>query len=82
MRVCVCVHAPACTLSHSVMSCLFATPWTVAKQAPLSMGFPKQEYWSGWPFPPQGDLPNPGIKPASPPLQAYSLLLGHQGIPV
>ena len=46
----------------------FATPWTVACQAPLSMGFPRQEYWSGWPFPSPGDLPDPGIEPASPAL--------------
>ena len=44
---------------------LFATPWTVARQAPLSMGFSRQEYWSGVPCPPPGDLPDPGIKPAS-----------------
>ena len=44
---------------------LFATPWTVARQAPLSMGFSRQEYWSGLPFPPPGDLPDPGIEPAS-----------------
>ena len=47
------------------MSNSFATPWTVACQAPLSMGFPRQEYWSGLPFPSLGDLPDPGIKPAS-----------------
>ena len=41
------------------------TPWTVACQAPLSMRFPRQEYWSGLPYPTWGDLPNPGIKPAS-----------------
>ena len=41
---------------------LFATPWTVTRQAPLSMGFPRQEYWSGLPFPPPSDLPDPGIK--------------------
>ena len=41
---------------------LFATPWTVAYQAPTSMGFSRQEYWSGVPFPSPGDLPNPGIK--------------------
>ena len=41
------------------------TPWTVAHQAPLSMGFSRQEYWSGLPCPPPGDLPNPGIEPAS-----------------
>ena len=49
---------------------LFATPWTVARQAPLSMGFSRQEYWSGLPFPSPGDLPNPGIEPRSPALQA------------
>ena len=45
---------------------LFATPWTVARLAPLSMGFSKQEYCSGLPFPPPGDLPDPGIEPVSP----------------
>ena len=45
---------------------LFAVPWTVAHQAPLLMGFPRQKYWSGLPFPPPGDLPNPGIEPVSP----------------
>ena len=47
---------------------LFATPWTVAYQAPLSMGFSRQERWSGLPFPSPGDLPDPGIKPRSPAL--------------
>ena len=50
------------------------TPWTVALQAPLSMGFSRQKYWSGLPFPSPGDLPNPGIKPETPALQADSLL--------
>ena len=50
-----------------------ATPWTIAHQAPLSMGFSRQEYWSGLPFPSPGDLPNPGIEPKSPALQADSL---------
>ena len=50
-----------------------ATPWTVAPQAPLSMGFPRQEYWSGLSFPSLGDLPNRGIEPGSPALQADSL---------
>ena len=63
--VCVCVHARAQSLSCAQ---LFATPWTVAHQAPLSMGFSRQEYWSGLPFLPPGDLPHPGIKPASPAL--------------
>ena len=55
---------PVCVLSHCHVR-LFATLWTVAGQAPLSMGFPRQEYWTGLPFPPLGDLPNPGIEPAS-----------------
>ena len=48
------------------MSDSFATPWTVARQASLSMGFPWQEYWSGLPFPSPGNLSDPGIKPTSP----------------
>ena len=51
---------------QSFQSCLFVTPWTVACQAPLSMGFPRQEYWNGLPFLPPGDLLDPGIKPTSP----------------
>ena len=47
------------------MSDSFVTPWTVACQAPLSMGFPRQEYWSGLPCPSPGDLSNPGIEPTS-----------------
>ena len=46
----------------------FATPWTVARQAPLSMGFSRQEYWNGLLFPPAGDFPNPGLNPTSPAL--------------
>ena len=49
------------------------TPWTVACQAPLSMGFPRQDNWSGLPFPSLGDLPDPGIEPGSPALQADAL---------
>ena len=52
---------------------LLATPWSVARQAPLSMGSSGQEHWSGLPFPSPGDLPNPGIEPWSPALQADSL---------
>ena len=52
---------------------LFATPWGVAYQAPPSMGFSRQEYWSGLPFPSPGGLPNPGIEPGSPALQADAL---------
>ena len=60
----------AVSLSHVQ---LLVTTWTVACQAPLSMAFSRQEYWSGLPCPPPGDLPKPGIKPRSPSLQADSL---------
>ena len=59
-------HYCCCLLLSCVR--LFATPWAVAHQDPLSMGFSKQEYWSGLPFPPPGDLPNPEIKLTSPAL--------------
>ena len=52
----------ACMLSHSLVSDSFVTPWTAVHQAPLSMRFPRQEHWSGLPFPPPGDLPDPGIE--------------------
>ena len=55
---------------------LFATPWTVAHQAPLSVRFSRQEYWNGLLFPSPRDLPNPGLEPTSLALQASSLLLG------
>ena len=59
-----------------LLSCvqLLAAPWTVAYKAPLSMGFSKQEFWSGFPFPSPRDLPDPGIEPGSPALQTESLL--------
>ena len=69
-------------LSHFSRVWLFATPWTVACQAPLSMEFARQEYWSGLPFPSPGGLPEPGIKPVSLALQADSLLLSWRGSPV
>ena len=53
---------------------LFVMPWTIARQAPLSIGFSRQEYWSGLPFPSPGDLPDPGIEPRSPVLWADTLL--------
>ena len=76
-------------MHECVFSCfshvqLFAIPWTVALQVPLSIGFSRQEYWSGLPCPPPEDLPNPGIKPESSPspaLQVDSLSLSHQGSP-
>ena len=57
------------------------TPWTPTCQAPLSMGFPMQEYWSGMPLPPVGDLPNPGIKAVSPAVQPESLPTEPSGKP-
>ena len=57
-------------VSHVQLS---VTPWIVARQAPLSMEFSRQDYWSGLPFPSPGDLPDPGIEPGSPALQADSL---------
>ena len=59
-----------------------ATPSTVAHQAPLSMGLSRQEYWSGLPFPPRGDLPDAGIEPRSPALQADCLLSEPPGKPL
>ena len=73
MHICV-------SVSRSVVSD-FVTPWTVACQAPPSMGFSRQEYWSGLSFPSPGDLPNPGIKSASPALQADSLPVEPLGKP-
>ncbi|CAI9180663.1 unnamed protein product [Rangifer tarandus platyrhynchus] len=60
-------------ISILALLCLFATPWTVALQAPLFMEFSRQEYWSGLPFPPPGELLSPETEPGSPALQADSL---------
>ena len=76
-------EVPAMALVQS-LSCVWlcATPWTVAQQAPLSMGFPRQDYWSGLPSLSQGDLPDPGIEPRSPALPVdFFNLLSHQGSP-
>ena len=59
---------------------LFATPWTVAHQAPPSMEFSRQEYWSGLPFPSPADLPDPGTEPRSPALQADALPSDPRGL--
>ena len=64
------VEAELCLVSHVW---LFATPWSVAHQAPLSIEFSRQEYWSGLPYPSQKDLPNLGVEPRSPSLQVDSL---------
>ena len=60
----------------------FETAWTVAHQAPLSMGFSRQEYWSGLPFPTPGDLPDPGIKPMFPALAGRFFTKEPQGTPL
>ena len=78
MCVCVCVYIRV--HAYSVVSDSFTTPWTVARQASLSMEFSRQEYWSGLPLPSPGNLSKLGIKPVplvSPGLQADSLLLSH-----
>ena len=73
----------ACIQSQSLIHVqLFATPWTVAHQAPLSTGLFRQEYWSGLSFSSPGDLTNPGIEPAFPALQADSLLTEPPGKPM
>ena len=78
------IYLHACMLRSFSRVWLCATPWTVALQAPLSMGFSRQENWSRLQCPLSGDLPDPGIKPespASPALQADSLPLSHWGSP-
>ena len=75
----ICFPLTCCLVA--VMSSSFASPWTAAHQVPLFMRSPRQEYWSGLPFPSPGDLPNPGIKPASPALRVDSLPLSYQGSP-
>ena len=68
-------------LSHFSSVRLFATLWTVACQASLSVGFSRQEYWSGLPCPPPGNIPDPGIEPLTPALQVDSLALSRLGSP-
>ena len=69
-------------LSHFSRVQFFASLWTVAHQTPLSMGFSRQEYWSGLPCPPPGNLPDPEIKPVSSAFQMDSFPVSHQGSPV
>ena len=76
MCVCVCVCVYSCYLVAQLCPAdSFATQWTVAHQAPLSMRFSRQEYWSELLFPSPGDLPNPGMEPRSPAMPADSLPL-------
>ena len=82
--LCFCVHSFLYSfMKVKVKSCLtLATPWTVAHRAPLSKGFPRQEYWSGLPFPSPGDLPDPEIEPQSPALQTEALPSESAGRPL
>ena len=72
------IHAVVQSLSHVQ---LFVAPWTIVYQSPLSMGLPRQEYWSDLPFPSPGDLPDPGTEPMSSAWQVDSLTLSHLGSP-
>ena len=74
LKIIACVHAQS--------RLTFVTPWTAARQASLFMAFSRQEYWSGLPFPSPRDLPNPGIKPASPALAGGSFPLSSPGKPL
>ena len=78
--VCETYECAMCVLSHSVVSDSLR-PYGLACQAPVSMGFSRQQYWSGLPCPPPGDLPTPGIEPRSPALQVYSLPIEPPGNP-
>ena len=83
-RVCVCVCVCVCARCRISHVQVFATPWTIVLQAPLSMGFFRQEYWSGLPCPPPGGLAGPGIEPVSlesSALQVDSLPLSYKGSP-
>ena len=84
-----CKHVEPCNIGDSggvdlvAKSCpALVTPWTVPHKAPLSMGSPRQEYWSGLPFSSSGNLPNPGIKSGSPALQVNSVLTETPGKPL
>ena len=77
--MCVCVYV--CVREHAQL-CLSATLWTIAHQAPLSLEFSRQEYWSGLPFPTSGDLPDPGIEPMSPALAGGFFTIEPSGKPI
>ena len=78
--ICVCIKSSQMKSLSRVR--LFATPWTIGYQAPPSMGLSRQEHWSGLPFPSPGDLPDPGIEPGSPALQADALTSEPPGKPM
>ena len=75
-----CLRKSSVNIGYDVLCSVMSdsvTPWTIARQAPLSMGFPRQEYWSGLPFPSPGDIPDLGTEKASLALQADSLPLSY-----
>ena len=78
--LCICINIHRLSRFSCVRLC--TTPWTIARQAPPSMGFSRQEYWSGLPFPSPGDLPDLGIEPRSPALQADALTSEPPGKPL
>ena len=80
-KICVYIHITSMLFSCQIVSNSFVIPWTVACQAPLSMGFPRQEYWSGLPFSSPRDLPNPSLNPCLLHWQATSLPLSPQRCP-
>ena len=81
-KILIYIRVGVCMLRHCSHAQLLATQWMIALQAPLSMGFSRQEYWNGLPCTPPGDLPDPGIEPTSSVLQADSLPLSHQESPI
>ena len=76
------IRRSVCCCLVTVVSNSFLIPWTIAQQTSLSMGFHRQEYWSGLPFPSPGDLPDPGTEPISPVLQVNYLPPSHLGSPM
>ena len=84
MYVCICVYVYMYGSDGGLVTKSYltlVTPWTIVRQAPLPMGFSRQEYWRGLPFPSPGNLPYPGIDPRSPALQAESLPTSYKGSP-
>ena len=79
VHACLCVREGVCVCVLVARSCLIVALWTVAHQVPLSMGFSRQEYWSGLPFPTPEDLPDTGIEPRSSAVQADSSLSEPRG---
>ena len=80
--ICIYIHIYVIVVLSLSTVQFIVTPWTAARQAPLSMGSPRQEYWSGEPFPSPGDLPDPGIEPVCPALVGRFITAGPPGKPL